>query len=212
MAFNLDTFLSVLLKSGIGLFIFTLIVFAVKNYMNRRKYFYEAEVYEKDNSGNVTCSFDKFGIQVDKKTNKEMGWLKSCKDAIGLDGLSYQNVKGKKGYTKIVRLMKISEGSYTFLNPKINDTTYNLTTSREDVDWAINTYIRWTKVLENKDKMKAIMSYMLIGLAIMIVFIVLVMLIKHVPTLASTLTESAKAMEQSSASVLEAVKLSRGII
>ena len=212
MVFNLDKLLDILLKGGLGLFIFTAILFIIYKYMNRKKFKYDAEVYEKDNSGNISAHLDKFGISVDKKTNKEMGWLKNSKDGIGLDKFSYQTIRDKKGYHKLVRLVKLGEGNYAYLKPMITTDKCELIASRADVDWAINAYVKWTKVLQYSDKMKQIMSYMLIGLAIVIVFVVLVLLIRNIPTLAKTMQTAAVAMKESSASILQAAKVSKGVI
>jgi hypothetical protein len=217
MAINFTNMLSILLKGAIGLFILAIIAFFVTRYLKRKKFKYQVELWEVDNMGNETLSYDQFGINIDKATNKEMGWLKNNKDCIGLDGFSYQVVRGAKGYYKLIRLLKIGEKSYVFLKPKIVSTanasgTITLNATREDVDWAINTYTRWTKTLQSKDRLREIIAMALMGTAIAVVFIIMILLIKNIPSIVDSLKVSSAQIASASQALKDAVLANRGVI
>lgn len=217
MAINFDVMLNLLLKGAIGIFILAIIAYFVTRYLKRKKFSYEVELWEVDNMGNENLSFDKFGINIDKKTNKEMGWLKNNKDCVGLDGFSYQVVRGAKGYYKLIRLLKIGEKSYVFLKPKIVSTSnasgqITLNATREDVDWAINTYTRWTKTLQSKDRIREIIAMALMGTAIAVVFIIMILLIKNIPSIVESLKVSSAQIASASNALKDAVLANRGVI
>jgi hypothetical protein len=216
---SINQIIDISLKGVLIIFVLVIVAFFVKKYLDRKRFTYDAEIYEQDNSGNIIPHQDKFGINIDKKTNQEMGFIRGAKDVVGLDKFSYQNVQTQKGIVKLVRLMKIGAGSYVFLKPKLipgdlvnKEGRLELTVTREDVDWAINTYIRWTKVLQKKDRMREILSIALIGTAIAVVFVVLILLIKNIPAITDALVQSSASIRAAAQMIKDAAIAGAGVL
>jgi hypothetical protein len=218
MAISINQILSIAWKGLAICFVLAVIGWFATKWIKRKRYNYDAEIYELDNLGNLSPRYEKFGINVDKKTNKEMGWLQGSKEVIGLDKFSYQLIQGQKKTIRMVRLLRIGTGNYVFLKPRIvNDCGHeishmDLAVTREDTDWAINAYIRWTKVLQARDKMREILSFALIGTAVAVVFVVLILLIKNIPDITEAMVNTANAMRATASMLKDAAVAGGGVI
>lgn len=211
---NIDALLWFVVKVLLGLFGVGLLGIIIWKIRIWRLYKYKAEVYERDNLGQLTPFMDKFTIMVNGKTNKEMGRLLKTKDWIGLEEFNFQTVrKGRKSF-KLVRLLKTGEGSYIYLKPHIEQTNgeLELKVTREDTDWAINMFWSCTQTYGFRDRLKEMMPMLIMFAAIIGVVIVSYFLIKQFPTAADALTATGESIRAAAADVLKAAQINGNVI
>jgi hypothetical protein len=182
---------------------------------SRNIYEYLAEVYERDNLGNLKHEEDLFGIRIDKHANMEMGFLKNLKLKVGLKDFSYQNIIRNGKPAKRVSLLRVSDDTLIFLRPSI---TYNphgnitFQATREDVDWAINTYEAYLKMFKSKDRFKEVMSLVLIGIAVTVVLVVLVLLLRQIPEITKALSSVGSSMASAANALKDAAMATGGVV
>lgn len=182
---------------------------------SRATYEYLAEIYERDNLGNLKHDEDLFGIKIDPKANMEMGFLKRSKLKVGLKDFSYQNIIRNGKPAKRVSLLRVSDDTLIFLRPSITYNPHgniNFQATREDVDWAINTYEAWLKALKSKDRFKEIMSFVIIGIAVTIVLVVMVLLLRQIPEITKALSSVGSSIASAANALKDAALATGGVV
>jgi len=197
---------------GVG---FIVIVALVGYKLNeKRKYKYFVEVYDQDSLGNQVVYMDKMAKLVDRRTNKEMGKFLKLKVQLGLENFNYQTIRSKKKYLKVVRVLRIAEDNFIFLTPSINapEGSLELTTTREDTEWAINIFERVTRAFNTKNKFREMAGFTLVALGVIVVLIVVVLLIKQIPQILDTVSGAVARLETIATSQLQIQQMAGGII
>jgi hypothetical protein len=182
---------------------------------NRQAFDYYAEIYERDNLGNLKYDEDMFGVMIDHKANMEMGFLKRSNLKVGLKDFSYQNIIRNGKPARRVSLLRVSDDTLIFLRPSITynphgNITYQAT--REDVDWAINTYEAYLKMFKSKDRFKEVMSLVLIGIAVTVVLVVLVLLLRQIPEITKALSSVGSSMASAANALKDAALATGGVV
>lgn len=212
MAFDIFVVVAYIGKLLLGIVIAVLIALIYFKIRERRAYTYVAEVYERDNLGNLVPHLDRFAIMIDRRSNKEMGRLKGTKDWVGLDNFNYEIVRKGKKLIRRVRLLKVGEGNYIFLKPVVQNPKLELQVTREDVDWAINAYTKWAKALEVRNRMREIATFSALVLLLVGIIVLGVLLLKQFPQTADKIVKSWQYAAEYSKNALETAKVLKGVV
>lgn len=218
-ALKLGDVLGVLTKTILALVIGGVLFLIFKAIREKKKFSYEAEIYERDNLGHLNAYKDRFGIILNKKTNMEMGRLKKSKDWVGLADMNYSIIRSGKKLARRVCLLRMSEGQYVFMKPEIHnpregerDGAFHLNLTREDIDWGVNAFIGCTQTYAYKDKLKEMAPMIVMSIMVIGIVVLGVMLIQKFGPLMDGLKAAAQSMVDATANLKAAAFAQGGVI
>lgn len=116
--------------------------FALKAYMNKKKYDYTVHIYHQEPGSSMPIErWDRGGIYTEPLSNIKAFWLEKnriplCPDNIPITFSS----TGKK----IVTLLQTGLKNFRYVNPSVsNNPGFAFNVGEDDVNWAINSFSAW---------------------------------------------------------------------
>ena len=183
---------AVIFAIGVGVALFIL-------YRRRLRYGqFKCIIWRKDGFGQLTETYDKGGIFVDKKTKNKRLFLD--KNKVGLDPDDIPYIPSGKG-KKIIYLLQTGLKNFHYIKPNISNPDITLTVGEEDVNWSINAYERNKNVFSWNTLMQYL-PYIAFGFVTVIILIIFIYLFKQFDVLAdvaNSLKEAAEVMARAEA-------------
>jgi len=133
---------------------------------------YKCVIWERDGFGQLTETYDKAGIFVDKKTNNKRFFMKKANVGLNPDNIPY--IPGK---SKIVYMLRTGLKNFHFIKPNVSNPTINLSIGEEDVNWAINAYDR-QKRLFNQNMLMQYLPFIALAFTSIIILIIFIYFFK----------------------------------
>jgi hypothetical protein len=184
--------LLIILFGGIALVLF----YVIRN-MKRYSQFF-CVIFRKDAFGNIVEEHDKAGIFVDNKTKNKLLFLKSRKVALNPDLIPYiQKGKHRIIYFYQSGLKNMLPLKFSFENPH----PFTIKVGEEDVNWAINSYEKATKMYMQDfwAKYGAIISVGFICVTLVLVSFFLVQKFDVISEASQNMVEATKNLAQAKA-------------
>lgn len=184
---------------GIAIFIFfamiatTIITFTVMFILRRRRYSeFVCIIWKRDGFGQLVQETDRAGVFVDKNTNNKRLYMQKAKVGLSPDNIPYIPC----GKSKFIFLLNTGLKNFRYIKPKISsDYGISLMVGEEDVNWAVNDYMKVKKAFAKKDWVKEFMPYMIFGLLILAFLVMVIFILKKFDILAQVSQELSKAAQ-----------------
>jgi len=193
-AINIVTIIAFLLVLG-GIIIIGTILYLKR----KQQWQFNCVIWERDGFGNVTETYDRAGIFVDKKTQNKRLFMHKAN--VGLDPDNVPYIPGKK---KTVYLLRTGLKNFRYVKPRINNDEYGFIIGEEDVNWAINAYDR-QKRLFNQNALMQYLPFIALAFVSIIILVIFIYFFKDFAVLrdvAVALKEAAVAMAHAQSGTL----------
>jgi hypothetical protein len=170
-------------------------------YNNKKKWSeYVCIVWVRDGFGQLRQLHDQAGIFMDKKTHNKLFFMRKANVGLTPDNIPYlQGPDGKK----YVYILRNGLKNFYFIRPDVDFSTVKVSVTEEDVNWAVNSWLKAKETFTFDDFLKYL-PYISLAIVSIIILIMIIYVLKNFEVLkdvALSLEETARVIAEAKQNV-----------